>query len=232
MTSCGSIVLPSDFDIFLPSSSIRKPCVSTALNGGAATRAEADEQRALEPAAVLVAAFEIDVRRPRQLRPERQHRLVARSRVEPHVEDVRLALEASCRRTSGRRGPRARTPRSAARTRRRRRTGRTPPPRARRAPASGPPRRSSCSRRRESARPTRAGARCTSRAGWRPCCRCGRGPTPGSTAPGGRSRAAPPRAASSANCRRRVTTGSPSIRTNHCDVARKITGLWQRQQCG
>ena len=25
---------------------------------------------------------------------------------------------------------------------------------------------------------------------------------------------------------------SPSIRMNHCDVARKITGLWQRQQCG
>ena len=24
----------------------------------------------------------------------------------------------------------------------------------------------------------------------------------------------------------------PSIRMNHCDVARKITGLWQRQQCG
>src|SRR4029079_7697273 len=23
-----------------------------------------------------------------------------------------------------------------------------------------------------------------------------------------------------------------SIRMNHCDVARKITGLWQRQQCG
>ena len=29
-----------------------------------------------------------------------------------------------------------------------------------------------------------------------------------------------------------VTTGSPSIRMNHCDVARKITGLWHRQQCG
>ena len=27
-------------------------------------------------------------------------------------------------------------------------------------------------------------------------------------------------------------TASPSSRTNHCEVARKITGLWQRQQCG
>ena len=27
-------------------------------------------------------------------------------------------------------------------------------------------------------------------------------------------------------------TGSPSIRMNHCEVARKITGLWHRQQCG
>ena len=30
----------------------------------------------------------------------------------------------------------------------------------------------------------------------------------------------------------RSMTGSPSMRMNHCDVARKITGLWQRQQCG
>ena len=29
-----------------------------------------------------------------------------------------------------------------------------------------------------------------------------------------------------------VIDGSPSMRMNHCDVARKITGLWQRQQCG
>ena len=59
----------------------------------AAARAEADEQRALEPAAMLVAAFEVDVRRPGQLRPHRQHRLVARTRIEPDVEDVHLALE-------------------------------------------------------------------------------------------------------------------------------------------
>ena len=33
MTFCGSIVLPSDFDIFRPFSSTVKPCVSTALYG-------------------------------------------------------------------------------------------------------------------------------------------------------------------------------------------------------
>ena len=35
-----------------------------------------------------------------------------------------------------------------------------------------------------------------------------------------------------ARLRPALTTGSPSIRMNHCEVARKITGLWQRQQCG
>src|SRR3954466_692316 len=29
-----------------------------------------------------------------------------------------------------------------------------------------------------------------------------------------------------------VFTGAPSSAMNHCEVARKITGLWQRQQCG
>ena len=42
---------------------------------------------------MLVAAFEVDVGRPRQLGPDRQHRFVARSGIEPDVEDVHLALE-------------------------------------------------------------------------------------------------------------------------------------------
>src|SRR2546421_3843632 len=29
-----------------------------------------------------------------------------------------------------------------------------------------------------------------------------------------------------------LMTGLPSSAMNHCDVARKITGLWHRQQCG
>src|SRR5215470_10131090 len=43
---------------------------------------------------MLVAALEIDVGRPGQLGPDREHRFVTRSGIEPYVEDVHLALEA------------------------------------------------------------------------------------------------------------------------------------------
>ena len=43
---------------------------------------------------MLVAALEVDVGRPGQLRAHRQHRFVARTGVEPDVEDVHLAFEA------------------------------------------------------------------------------------------------------------------------------------------
>ncbi len=51
---------------------------------------------------MLVAALEIHVGGPGQVRVERQHRLVARPRVEPHVENVVLAFErrAAARRTA------------------------------------------------------------------------------------------------------------------------------------
>ena len=71
---------------------------------------------------MLVAAFEVDVGRPGQLRAERQHRLVARARVEPDVEDVALALELGAAARRAGQARRGRTPRSAARTRRRRRS--------------------------------------------------------------------------------------------------------------
>ena len=58
-----------------------------------AARAQTDEQRALEPTAMLVAALEVEVRRPGQFFAEGEHRFVARPRVEPDVEDVLLALE-------------------------------------------------------------------------------------------------------------------------------------------
>ncbi len=172
ITSCGAIVLPTDFDILRPSRSIRKPCVSTCRNGGRPRVAERHQQRALEPAAVLIAAFEIHVGRPRRGRsPARQHGLVARPRVEPHVENVPLALERRAAARRARQARRAGTPRSAARTRRRRRAvsntaaallddaaGVEDGFAARRAVhAPG------------SARPRRAGARCTSRAGSPPC---------------------------------------------------------------
>ena len=238
MTSCGAIELPSDFDIFRPSSATRKPCVSTSRNGGASARAEADEQRALEPAAVLVAAFEVHVGRPGQLGPDRQHRLVARPGVEPDVEDVHLALERRAAARRAREARRARTPRSAARTRRRRRTGsKTPAACSTSAGVVTASPHAVQSTRRDRHAPRRAGARCTSRAGWRPCCRCGRVPTPESTSPRCRWRRARPRAASARRApgprsEPSLITASPSMRMNHCDVARKMTGLWQRQQCG
>ena len=149
----------------------------------AAARADADEQRAVEPAAVLVATLRdrcppasaapsVAAAPPRGSTPSRTTRrgcsTRARTRVPPH--------------DGAGRGRRARTPRSAARTRRRRRARRTRSPRDRSAPWSAPAARTSCSRAPGSAHPRRAGARCTSRAGARSCCRCGRGPTTGSSA--------------------------------------------------
>ena len=93
MTSCGSMTLPSDFDILRAVVVDDEAVGDDLLNGGRAARAEADEQRALEPAAMLVAALEVDVGRPGQLGPGGQHRLVARPGVEPDVEDVALAFE-------------------------------------------------------------------------------------------------------------------------------------------
>ena len=74
--------------------------------GRAAARRDADQQRRVEPAAVLVAALEVDVGRPRQVRALAEHGRVRRAGVEPDVEDVRLLVELAGRRTSGRRSPR------------------------------------------------------------------------------------------------------------------------------
>src|SRR5690554_967785 len=54
----------------------------------AATRAAAFEERRVEPAAMLVGPFEIDVSRPLQVRTVFQSEGVGRSRVEPDVENV------------------------------------------------------------------------------------------------------------------------------------------------
>ena len=40
------------------------------------------------------------------------------------------------------------------------------------------------------------------------------------------------RISSSARLRSVPPGSSPSIEMNHCSVARKMMGLWQRQQCG
>src|SRR5207245_8218016 len=61
--------------------------------GGAARDRDAGEQRAVEPAAVLVAALEVEVGAAAQLGPALDHRLPAHPRVEPHVQDVGLGTE-------------------------------------------------------------------------------------------------------------------------------------------
>ena len=60
--------------------------------GRAAARAAALQQRGMEPAAMLVRAFEIEVGRPLQVGIALQHEGVRRAGVEPDVEDVRDLL--------------------------------------------------------------------------------------------------------------------------------------------
>ncbi len=60
ITSCGDAMLPSDFDIFSsPFSSRMKPWVSTTSKGARPRVPQLSKQRGLEPAAMLVGAFEI-----------------------------------------------------------------------------------------------------------------------------------------------------------------------------
>ena len=61
--------------------------------GRRVVRAHADQQRRVEPAAVLVAALQVHVGRPAQPFAALQHGRVRRARVEPDVEDVRLLAE-------------------------------------------------------------------------------------------------------------------------------------------
>ena len=67
-----------------------KPWVSTALYGARPRVAQLSSSERLEPAAMLVAAFEIEVGRPLQIGPAAafEHEGVGRARIEPHVEDV------------------------------------------------------------------------------------------------------------------------------------------------
>ena len=180
--------------------------------GRPAARAEADEQRTLEPAAILVRAFDVEVGRPRQLLGVAEHRLVARARVEPHVEDVALALELAPAALRAREPvgqellDRALVPRVGAVL------GGTPPRPSRPSAPSAPPRRTSRSRPPGSARPTPAAARCTSRAGWRASASGAPRPTPGSSA-----RASPPR---------------PPSRAGPCRPSPRTTATWRGRSPG
>ena len=121
-----------------------------------AVHRHAGEQRAVEPAAMLVGAFQVQVGRLVQpvLRTLREHALVADARIEPDVEDVGHLLVV--------RGLIARAvPRRSVRTTRRRRPVRPSarPCASARANADGS-RRSRDGRTARSARPSSAGARC------------------------------------------------------------------------
>ena len=162
-----------------------------------------------------------------QLRALRQHRLVARAGVEPDVEDVASRARTRCRRTSGTPCPSGTNSSS-----------------GRSYQASAPccvedvsdaldQRRRSAATRRHAVQET-AGIG-TPQARWREMHQSGRlasmlwmrsSPQAGihSTPLDRLERAS---AACAAGRRR-----SRSIAMNHCGVARKITGLWQRQQCG
>ena len=99
------MTLPTDFDILRPSRSIRKPCVSTSVKGGRPRVASATSSDLWNQPRCWSLPSRYMSDGQRELGRARQHRLVARARVEPDVEDVLLALERRCRRTSGRSSP-------------------------------------------------------------------------------------------------------------------------------
>ena len=61
--------------------------------GRAATGADPDQQRGMEPATVLVRAFEIQVGRPLQLRALFQHKAMGSAAVEPDLDHVAALLK-------------------------------------------------------------------------------------------------------------------------------------------
>ena len=66
ITSCGESALPVDFDILSPDFVEDEAAGDDLAERRAAFDGRADEQRRVEPAAMLVVAFEVDVGRPRR----------------------------------------------------------------------------------------------------------------------------------------------------------------------
>jgi hypothetical protein len=87
------MVLPSDLDMARPSPSRVQPLVSAPFVGRAALEADADEEGGVEPAAILVAAFEVHVGRPGEVVFLGQDGEVAGAGIEPDIEDVALLLK-------------------------------------------------------------------------------------------------------------------------------------------
>ena len=214
-TSSGATVLPNDFDILRPCSSITKPSVITALNGATPARADRLQQRRLEPAAMLVGPFQIQVRRPRQ--PALlQHEGMGRAGLEPDIDDVHDLLVVV---------------RIAVRPEEARRRRRIPRIRALRGervddPLRPRPDRATAPRSRFSTN-TVIG---TPQARWRLMHQSGRLATiePIRLRPWSGTKCVASIAASAFS---RIFSG-PSMRTNHCGVARKISGALDRQECG
>ena len=197
--------------------------------GRAVAHGDANQQRAVEPSAILVRPFEIHVRRPRQFLPVGieavEHRQMRRTRIEPHIQNVGFLAPAATRR-SEQRVPAGSNSSTVC-------VNHASAPsrvnhfaRVRAAPHN---RQTACRtcRNKESpaARPRSAAAKRTSPAAPRSSSEFARRPTPASISlwqfPRARARGSAP-----------APVPAPSRSMNHCSVARKITGLWQRQQCG
>ena len=103
--------------------------------GRRSVRPEADEQRALKPPAVLIAAFQVHVRRPGQVRPSGQARPDDSIPNRTTHRECPARARIQCRRTKDRPAALEGTPRWGVRTRRQRHTCRRHPPPSRRAPA-------------------------------------------------------------------------------------------------
>src|SRR5206468_11680847 len=65
-----------------------EPARQHRLVGWGTARRDRLQQRGVEPAAMLVRALEVELRRPPELRSRLEHRRVAAARVEPDVERV------------------------------------------------------------------------------------------------------------------------------------------------
>ena len=189
---------------------------------GAAVRRRRGQQRAVEPAAVLVAALEVEVGGPAQVRARLEHGRVADAGLEPHVEDVGLLDAAVVPAAAGQR-----------RAGRQELLGRALEPGV---GALG----------RRTARSTRSNDRVVEQQRLAALLAV---EDRDRHAPGALARDAPvgpvrdhaemrlrpqagihsTRSIASSDLRRRPVV---SIETNHCSVARKMTGCLQRQQCG
>ena len=188
--------------------------------GRAAARAAAFEQRGMEPAAMLVGAFEIDVGRPFEVGPVLQREGVRRAGIEPDVEDVHDLVPCSTaswlprKRSLAPSANQASAPSVSKASRMRWLTA------------------SSFSTLPSASAKTAIG---TPQARWRDSTQSGRSSIMARSRvcpAAGTKRVASIAASARRAQRRQPSPSSLSIWTNHCGVLRKMTGFFERQQCG